>query len=200
MKNQIAELICTRISHDVMGSIGAVGNASELLEEGDMDFIDDIKSILKTSFENLSSRMKFFRLAFGVDNANLENTDLVISTAKDYVATLGNKDYPIHLEWHEISQPNIKSALLTIMIMADLMLRGGKLNILQKNGFIIAGIAKDAKISQDKWLRLNDILQSNNGLDANMAPLGALIETRENENIHLIENDEIYGLAVKISE
>ena len=47
--NLITELVCTRISHDIIGNIGAVANAVELLEEGDLDFLDDIKSILKNS-------------------------------------------------------------------------------------------------------------------------------------------------------
>ena len=49
MTRQLSELICTRISHDLIGNIGAVGNAVELLEDGDMDFLDDIKSILQIS-------------------------------------------------------------------------------------------------------------------------------------------------------
>ena len=57
MNNLVSELICTRISHDLIGNIGAVSNAVELLEEGDMDFLDDIKSILKTSSGVLSARL-----------------------------------------------------------------------------------------------------------------------------------------------
>lgn len=71
--SEISELVCTRISHDLIGNIGAVSNAVELLEEGDMDFMDDIRSILKVSSGVLTARLKFFRMAFGVDNANLEN-------------------------------------------------------------------------------------------------------------------------------
>jgi hypothetical protein len=63
MKKLVSETILTRLSHDIVGNIGAVSNAVELLEEGDLDFIDDIKSILKTSSQTLANRMKFFRLA-----------------------------------------------------------------------------------------------------------------------------------------
>ena len=53
-EDNMTELVCTRISHDVIGNIGAVANAVELLEEGDMDFIDDIRSILKVSSKVLT--------------------------------------------------------------------------------------------------------------------------------------------------
>ena len=81
----VCELICTRLSHDIIGNIGAVANAVELLEEGDMDFIDDIKSILNVSSKTLSARLKFFRLTFGLNNANLENKETVVKTVQDYL-------------------------------------------------------------------------------------------------------------------
>ena len=40
-KINISELICTRISHDLIGNIGAFANAVELLEDEDDDFIDE---------------------------------------------------------------------------------------------------------------------------------------------------------------
>ena len=84
----ISELICTRISHDLIGNIGAVANAVELLEEGDMDFLDDIRSILKVSSQVLAARLKFFRMAFGLENANLEDASLVRKTTADYLKTI----------------------------------------------------------------------------------------------------------------
>ena len=100
---EIAEIISTRISHDLIGNIGAVGNAVELLEEGDMDFLDDIKSILKISSGVLNSRMKFFRMAFGLSNANLEDSLVVEKTIRDYLSTLGNKNFPIELDLSSLS-------------------------------------------------------------------------------------------------
>ena len=78
-KINISELICTRISHDLIGNIGAFANAVELLEDEDHDFIDEIKNTLKTSSEVLTARLKFFRMAFGLTNANLENIERLCS-------------------------------------------------------------------------------------------------------------------------
>ena len=43
--SEISDLVCTRISHDLIGKIGAVSYAVELLEEGDMDFMDDMDTM-----------------------------------------------------------------------------------------------------------------------------------------------------------
>ena len=82
-ETELAELICTRFRQDVIGNVGAVYNAEEILEEGDMDFLDDIRSILKVSSSVLSARLKFFRQAFGLSNANLEDFGQVKSAAEN---------------------------------------------------------------------------------------------------------------------
>ena len=112
----VTELICTRISHDLIGNIGAVSNAVELLEEGDMDFLDDIRSILKTSSQVLSARLKFFRMAFGLVNANLEDKSLVVKTTEDYLKTIGNQNFPIKLEAGDFSPASAKIFMICAMM------------------------------------------------------------------------------------
>ena len=99
INNVINELLITRISHDLAGNIGAVANAVELLEEDGVDFIDNITSILKTSSFSLAARLKFFRLACGMKNANLEDKNVVIKTIEDYLVSHSNKNFPIKLEY-----------------------------------------------------------------------------------------------------
>lgn len=89
----ISELVLTRVCHDIIGNIGAVSNAVELLEEGDTDFLEDIQSILKTSSGVLSARLKFFRLAFGLRNANLADKENVLKTVRDYLLTIGSRSH-----------------------------------------------------------------------------------------------------------
>ena len=63
-KFNITELVCTRISHDLIGNIGAFSNAMELLEDDDNDaeFVKDTHSMLKVISSVLSARLKFFRM------------------------------------------------------------------------------------------------------------------------------------------
>ncbi len=82
-KINISQLICTRISHDLIGNVGAFANAVELMEDEDDEFLAEIKSTLKTSSQVLTARLKFFRMAFGLSNANLENIETVKKLPKN---------------------------------------------------------------------------------------------------------------------
>ena len=198
MENIVTELICTRLSHDIVGNIGAVSNAVELLEEGDMDFIDDIKSILKTSSQTLASRLKFFRMVFGLSNANLEDEAVVEKTAKDYLLTVGNKDFPVNLKFNASTQTLRKSALLMVMILADVLIRGGNLEVFEEDKKLIARIEANAKISNDKLEKIYNILTDKNvAADAGMAPLFALIERQGRSHIHLDINKDFILLTAE---
>lgn len=196
--NFVSELICTRLSHDIVGNIGAVANAVELLEEDDMDFIDDIKSILSTSSKTLAARLKFFRMTFGLTNANIENKDVVIKTAQDYLFTLGNKDYPINLIFDVKKNNNIKNALLMVMIMGDILIRGGNIHIEELETSLIAKIDKTDKLSNDKLEKINSYLNNKNEhADAGLAHITVLCEYNKDKKIKLIQNDSGIMIVVE---
>lgn len=198
MENLVTELVCTRLSHDIVGNIGAVANAVELLEEGDVDFMEDIKSILKTSSQTLSFRLKFFRMVFGLSNSNLEDTSVVEKTAADYLKTIGNKDYPITLSFKIFSAEKCRTALLMIMILADILIRGGEINVSEENNRIIAQIEKKFKISEEKLNKIKATLSNRSFVnDAGLAPLWALIEWQENHKVSLTEDDQYLKLITE---
>ena len=66
-KTEISELVCTRVSHDLIGSIGAISSALELIEEDGGQLEEDTKNILQTGANTLIARQKFFRVAVGLD-------------------------------------------------------------------------------------------------------------------------------------
>ena len=146
----LSELISTRISHDLIGNIGAVANAVELMEDEDADFMSDIKDILKVSSQVLVSRLKFFRMAFGLDNANLEDMALVEKTTRDYLQSIGNKNFPIILKFDSCSQKFSRIMMLSVMILADLIVKGGEISVCEKERKLFVNVSAISKISASK--------------------------------------------------
>lgn len=185
MNQPISELICTRISHDIIGNIGAVANAVELLEEGDMDFLDDIKSILKTSSGVLAARLKFFRMAFGLDNANLQDPAKVQTAIAEYLATVGGKNPP-SLRFELQSMRFAKVAMLAVMSLADLLVRGGVINVVEQGGKIIIAPDADARLAAEKLAQSVNVLKSTAAeVSAQDAPLLYLLEQCRAKGIKL---------------
>lgn len=194
----VSELICTRISHDVIGNVGAVANAVELLEEGDMDFIDDIRSILKVSSSVLTARLKFFRLAFGLHNANLEKTDIVEETARNYLKTIGNASYPIELDL-ELRNPELgRTALLCIMALADTFVKGGKIEAREVDGAFVAITHSAFPLSVEKVSGIKNALRAFSAeTPAQYAPIVYLQNMLNNrKKINIIEQDT-FGFIIK---
>ncbi len=197
-ETELAELICTRISHDVIGNVGAVANAVELLEEGDMEFLDDIRSILNVSSSVLSARLKFFRLAFGLSNVNLDKTDLVAQTAADYLGTLGNKNYPITLELELHGSRFSRMALVGIMIIADTMIKGGKIEAREIDDKLIIVSHSQTAPSPEKIFNIKTALAGRIPDNvAQYAPVFYLnsLSTQQNQALKIIE-DPALGLII----
>ena len=176
MKTNLSELICTRFNHDIIGNVGAVANAVELLEEGDMDFLDDIKSILKTSSTVLSARLKFFRLAFGLQNPTLDDIEKVRNISQAYLSTVGGKNPP-QLEFDNINPIHHRGAMLTIMTLADLLIKGGTIKVCSQSGKTVISIQNDVAVSAEKSQQVCNVLQNTaENLTAQDAPLLSLLE------------------------
>lgn len=162
MRNQnffaeLSELICTRISHDLIGNIGAVANAVELMDE-DPEGIDDAKPILSISSKVLTARLKFFRLAFGLNNTGVKNTADIITPTEEYIATIGSHTAPIKLNFNLSTPALYKIVMLGVMVMADVFIRGGELNIAETaNGLTFTADSQSA-LSAGKLAVMQEVL------------------------------------------
>jgi histidine phosphotransferase ChpT len=62
----LAEAVCARMCHDVIGPMGAVHNGVELAEESETKAeAEDIMAMVKDSAKQAWGRLSFFRAAFG---------------------------------------------------------------------------------------------------------------------------------------
>lgn len=156
---EIAELVCTRISHDLIGNIGAMCNAVELMEDDPQD-IDDLKPLLKTSAQTLSSRLKFFRLAFGLKNALMKDVDEAKKIASDYLQTIGSQKYPIALKWNVQNISLYKIVFLSLMALADSFIRGGTLEVDESEDGLVCLARSDFELAR---LKLENMQRALNG-------------------------------------
>ena len=196
---QLSAIISTRISHDLIGNIGAVCNAVELLEEGDTDFMSDISNILKISSRVLSNRLKFFRMAFGLTNSNLSDAEQVITVSKEYIKTLGNPDnngITLSLKLQDSAMSQI--AMLTIMTLADSLVKGGTIEVESASGCVVGEVTSPMKLSQEKLEKMKEIEQGKYPENlALYAPIIALREYAQAQNKRL-EIKETQGIAIII--
>jgi len=62
----LAALLCTRICHDLINPVGALGNAFEVLDdESNSGMFDDAMELLRTSSRKIDGKLRYLRLAFG---------------------------------------------------------------------------------------------------------------------------------------
>ncbi len=63
METYLAELLTTRLCHDLTGPIGAVHNGAEFMKEGGM--ADDAADLIATSAAEAVARLQFYRVVYG---------------------------------------------------------------------------------------------------------------------------------------
>ena len=193
----LSEVLATRLSHDLIGNIGAVANAVELLNEGDAEDSEDIRNILNFSSSVLSKRLKFFRLCFGLANASVKDTKELEEMTSAYLSTLGNPNFPISLDL-QIETPKIyKFILPAVMLMADTIIKGGKIAVKQNDAGIHISAISDMPLNQTKFHNIDLILEGKEAEEnpSAYAPLYYLLEYLADGDvaIHRKDNTLIIG-------
>lgn len=62
---RMAELLCTRLCHDLTGPIGAVNNGAEFLSEDGFNMQNQAIELIISSAFSAVTRLQFFRMAYG---------------------------------------------------------------------------------------------------------------------------------------
>lgn len=197
---KLCEMICTRISHDLIGNIGAVSNAVELLDE-DPDCAAEIKPILEISSGTLTARLKFFRLAFGLDNACPQNIDELYRIASGYLATIGGRSQPITLEMQAVTPQLYKIILPAIMALGDVFVRGGNLKIIANDKGLSVVADSSSNLSGGKLEALKRTLEGhlpedNPSQTAPLLYLQKLLEDKQVQiNLSFVEQQAVLTIA-----
>jgi len=133
---QVVQLLCSRLCHDMVGPSGAVHNGMELYNEMDTADGADALKMVSSSVEQLSSRLAFFRMAFGLGGLTgrkpplAESRDIIEAFLADGRVSI---DWPFD-EGAELAQyvsvPALKLLFNMVLVAIDALPRGGTLAVI----------------------------------------------------------------------
>ena len=125
----LTALLGSRLCHDLIGPVGAIGNGVELLLLARNGSSDEV-ALLSESVTALTARLRFFRIAFG-----LARQDQIVqrSEVKSILADL-HPSGRISVDWispAELPRVEVKAAFL-LLLCAESAIRGtGTIRVLR---------------------------------------------------------------------
>lgn len=129
----LVALICSRLCHDLAGSIGAVNNGVELLaEETDAAMREEAIGLIAQSASDAARRLSFFRLALGASGSVSEPMAYAefSRVAKAYFDG-GKLSLLLPVTTDPLPKPLGKALLLGLSLAAQALPRGGSLSLVK---------------------------------------------------------------------
>ncbi len=131
---RMAEMLCTRLCHDLTGPIGAVNNGAEFLSEEGFNMQSQAVELIISSAFSAVTRLQFYRTAYGTVKENGEaNLADKQKLAQDFFA--GSKitlDWPdSHTDSAGVSISLKMSRLISnlLIVTSSTLIRGGTIAI-----------------------------------------------------------------------
>lgn len=155
MTKDISVLVGSRICHDLISPIGAIGNGVELLALTDGDTSAELELITE-SVNNANARIRFFRIAFGAaspdQNVGRGETLSILAA----VARGGRFTYFWKMEGDKPRQ-HVRCAFLTLLCLETAMPIGGDIHIdMDEDSWIFSTDASRLNVDAGLWTSLTD--------------------------------------------
>ncbi len=127
---RLAQLICSRLCHDLAGVSGAIANGIELAAESSPDAAVEALALVGESARQVNARIAFFRAAFGASTPAQALAD-VAALAQGYLAggPVGLAPVAGPAGAARLSSEGVRLALVLTMVAAGCLPRGGLVHI-----------------------------------------------------------------------
>lgn len=147
-------LLGSRICHDLISPLGAIGNGVELLSMSGMGAAPEI-ALISESVEHANARIRLFRIAYG---AASPGATVPVSEVHDIASAL-NRASRLRYNWNiagELPRARVKVAFLALQCLETEMPYGGTVEVKIKGGhWAIEGHAERRRAESDLWSLLH---------------------------------------------
>lgn len=148
---ELNALIGSRICHDLISPLGAIGNGVELLEMTGLETSPEI-ALISESVDNVNARIRYFRVAFGAasNGAMIGNAEL-----RSILSDLFKATNRINVDWRvgeDVPRTEAKLAFLIVLCLENALAWGGKVHVTRTDGrWNLMGSADRMKIDEPLW-------------------------------------------------
>lgn len=160
---RVAELLASRLCHDLVGPVGAVSNGIELMQDESFGMADDALSLAAKSADQASNILQFFRLAYGMAG-HRQGSDF--GPVRELVAGFLSHS-KAELDWSAGPVPEgapdgtAKLLLNMVALAAEALPRGGTVGVSMGSGgagfeLEVKAVGADAGLRQEAEAALGD--------------------------------------------
>ncbi len=155
MANDLTYLIASRICHDLISPLGAIGNGVELLELSGNGSGPEME-LIKESVESAKARIKFFRVAFGSAGPDQVMTQMECNSTLADINVNGRIKFTWRVEG-SVPRADVRMAFLTLICIENAMPLGGEIKVDRTQGsWVFEAIGSRFSFVTELWNSLGD--------------------------------------------
>lgn len=148
---RIAELLCSRLCHELVAGVAAINNGVELITEIDSSMMDEAMDLIGSSARQSSARLQFYRMAYGLAGNDALKS---LSEVRELVEKVIAGEQRITAGYREFDNiaplaPGLGKIMLNLFIYgSDCLPRGGKVTLGLEDGRRMIAVAEgeDARV------------------------------------------------------
>lgn len=152
-ERDLNSLLGSRICHDLISPLGAIGNGVELLAMSGSGNSPEI-ALIAESVENANARIRLYRVAFGIAS---RNQSLGASEIRNILSDVYGRSR-LKIAWQidgDCPRNEVKLAFLLLLCFETAMPWGGRVTVQNAGGWTIAGSSERFSVNGDLWRLLS---------------------------------------------
>lgn len=124
-------LVSSRICHDLVSPVGAIGNGVELLEEVAAQMPEI--ALIADSVENAKTKLKYFRVCFGKSSVGAGTSAKEMQSLGDAMLQSARIKLSWQLEAKEFPRETVKLVFLLLLCVETTLPIGGTITVMQSD-------------------------------------------------------------------
>lgn len=148
-RTDLTALVGSRICHDLVSPLGAIGNGVELLGLTGVAHSPEMALIVE-SVENANARLRFFRIAYGAAGADQRLGRAEIAATLTAASRSGRLSYFWEAEGDQ-PRAEVRAVFLLLQCLESALPHGGEVHVTRDEGWTVTGDSPRLKIDADLW-------------------------------------------------